>query len=84
MIIYCVTLLGTKRVLEGSFSEGDICLIIEDTVTSGSSILETADVLHNEGLKVLRKNITAPGLMHKECPQWVEFPETQVLFVAGD
>ncbi|XP_072253441.1 uridine 5'-monophosphate synthase [Leuresthes tenuis] len=43
---------GTKRMVEGSFREGDTCLIIEDTVTSGSSILETAEVLHKEGLKV--------------------------------
>lgn len=38
--------------MEGSFREGDICLIIEDTVTSGSSILETAEVLYQGGLKV--------------------------------
>ncbi|XP_024919512.1 uridine 5'-monophosphate synthase [Cynoglossus semilaevis] len=43
---------GTKRTVEGSFREGDTCLIIEDTVTSGSSIMETAVVLHKEGLKV--------------------------------
>lgn len=46
-------LLGTKRTVEGSFREGDTCLIIEDTVTSGSSIMETAVVLHKEGLKVV-------------------------------
>ncbi|XP_034042687.1 uridine 5'-monophosphate synthase [Thalassophryne amazonica] len=43
---------GTKKMLEGSFSEGDTCLVIEDTVTSGSSILETADLLHKHGLQV--------------------------------
>ncbi|KAM7380779.1 hypothetical protein PAMP_004052 [Pampus punctatissimus] len=43
---------GTKRLVEGSCREGDTCLIIEDTVTSGSSILETAEVLYKEGLKV--------------------------------
>nr|XP_046260586.1 uridine 5'-monophosphate synthase [Scatophagus argus] len=43
---------GTKRLVEGSFRKGDTCLIIEDTVTSGSSILETAEVLFKEGLKV--------------------------------
>lgn len=49
-----VTLLGTKRLVEGKFREGDTCLIIEDTVTSGASILETAEVLSKQGLKVLR------------------------------
>ncbi|XP_017276118.1 uridine 5'-monophosphate synthase isoform X2 [Kryptolebias marmoratus] len=43
---------GTKRLVEGTFRQGDTCLIIEDTVTSGSSILETAEVLRKEGLKV--------------------------------
>lgn len=38
--------------VEGSFRQGDTCLIIEDTVTSGCSILETAEVLYKEGLKV--------------------------------
>lgn len=43
---------GTKRLVEGKFREGDTCLIIEDTVTSGSSILETAEVLSQQGMKV--------------------------------
>lgn len=47
-----VIVLGTKRLVEGKFREGDTCLIIEDTVTSGSSILETAEVLSQQGLKV--------------------------------
>lgn len=47
-------MLGTKRLIEGKFREGDTCLIIEDTVTSGSSILETAEVLSQQGLKVAK------------------------------
>lgn len=43
---------GTKRLVEGIICEGDTCLIIEDTVTTGASILETAEVLHNVGVKV--------------------------------
>ncbi|KFP25711.1 Uridine 5'-monophosphate synthase, partial [Colius striatus] len=43
---------GTKRLVEGSVNPGETCLIIEDVVTSGSSVLETAEVLQKEGLKV--------------------------------
>lgn len=35
---------GTKKLVEGYCNEGDIVLIVEDVVTSGSSILETYTV----------------------------------------
>ncbi|NXV79600.1 UMPS synthase, partial [Atlantisia rogersi] len=43
---------GTKRLVEGTINPGETCLVIEDVVTSGSSVLETAEVLQKEGLKV--------------------------------
>ncbi|XP_071443411.1 uridine 5'-monophosphate synthase [Hetaerina americana] len=43
---------GTKKLIEGVFQEGDKCIIIEDIVTSGSSIMETVKDLENVGLKV--------------------------------
>ena len=43
---------GTKKVLEGNFNEGQNCLILEDVITSGSSVLETTEVLQKQGLKV--------------------------------
>lgn len=43
---------GTKKLIEGLFSKGQNCLIVEDVITSGKSLLETIPEIENEGLKV--------------------------------
>src|SRR5260370_19034762 len=41
-----------KRGIEGRFSPGDTALIIDDLITRGGSVLETAKLLEESGLKV--------------------------------
>lgn len=44
---------GAKRMVEGVYSPGQSCIVIEDIVTSGVSLLETIADLEQEGLQVV-------------------------------
>lgn len=43
---------GTKKILEGHYTRGDTCLIIEDVISTGASIEETTSVLEEHGIKI--------------------------------
>jgi len=43
---------GTKKIIEGQFTKGQRCLVVEDVITTGSSILETGAEIEKVGLVV--------------------------------
>lgn len=43
---------GTKNMIEGVYTSGQECLMIEDVITTGSSILETIKTVESAGLQV--------------------------------
>lgn len=43
---------GTKKLIEGIYQKGQSCLLVEDVITSGKSLLETIPEIENEGVKV--------------------------------
>lgn len=45
-------LYATKKIIEGVFEKNQKCLLVEDVVTSGGTLLETVQTLRNEGLSV--------------------------------
>jgi uridine monophosphate synthetase len=61
---------GTKQTVEGVFETGQTCLIIEDVITTGGSILETAQAIEAEKLIVrdvavlIDRNMTGKARAH--------------------
>lgn len=43
---------GTQKMIEGVYAPGNRCLVIEDVITSGQSILETVQELQNNNLQI--------------------------------
>ncbi len=43
---------GTKKLIEGIYKQGQNCLLVEDVITSGKSLLETIPEIENEGITV--------------------------------
>lgn len=43
---------GTKKMIEGIYKKGQNCLLVEDVITSGKSLLETIPEIEDEGITV--------------------------------
>ena len=45
---------GTGKILEGKWNKGDKIVLIEDVITTGTSVIEAAQLLEEMGLKVIQ------------------------------
>ncbi len=43
---------GTKKILEGNYNKNDSILLIEDVITTGTSLIQTIDTLEKENLNI--------------------------------
>ena len=43
---------GSKKMIEGIYTKGQNCLLVEDVITSGKSLLETIPEIEDEGITV--------------------------------
>ncbi len=82
---------GTKQQIEGRFSQGQTCLIIEDVLTTGGSILETADDLLAAGLKITdavvlidREKEGRKNLRDRQCELHAAFTLSEILQTLQD
>lgn len=82
---------GRKRMIEGVFERGQTCLVVEDLVTSGSSVIETICPLSEEGIRVAdavvlidREQGGRARLEKSGCALHAVFTLSEILYILQD
>ena len=64
---------GTKKLVEGNYNQNDKVILIEDVVTSGNSVFETASKLEEHGV-IVSQIITVFSRNDNKCLKFKDVP----------
>ena len=73
---------GTKKLVEGNYNKNDKVILIEDVVTSGNSVFETASKLEEHGV-IVSQIITVFSRNDNKCLKFKDVP-IEYLFHISD
>ena len=73
---------GTKKLVEGNYNQNDKVILIEDVVTSGNSVFETASKLEEHGV-IVSQIITVFSRNDNKCLKFKDVP-IEYLFHISD
>jgi len=73
---------GTKKLVEGNYNQNDKVILIEDVVTSGNSVFETASKLEEHGV-IVSQIITVFSRNNNKCLKFKDIP-IEYLFHISD
>lgn len=73
---------GTKKLVEGNYNQNDKVILIEDVVTSGNSVFETANKLEEHGV-IVSQIITVFSRNDNKCLKFKDIP-IEYLFHISD
>ena len=72
---------GTKKLVEGNYNQNDKVILIEDVVTSGNSVFETASKLEEHGV-IVSQIITVFSRNNNKCLKFKDIPIEYIFHIS--
>jgi len=72
---------GTKKLVEGNYNQNDRVILIEDVVTSGNSVFETASKLEEHGV-IVSQIITVFSRNNNKCLKFKDIPIEYIFHIS--